>query len=516
MANIILSTINARYIHSSLGLRYLLANMGEMQSETTIKEFVINSRPIDIVEALLRENPSIVGFSVYIWNIEPLTQVVSLLKRIRPDVIIILGGPEISFETEQQSISRDADYIICGAADIEFSQLCRRLLSAANNIGVVQTTRAVPTIITASTPDPGAIHFPYIYYNDEDIAHRIIYVEASRGCPYKCEFCLSALDKTAVPFDLDVFLLAMQDLYDRGARRFKFVDRTFNLKVDNSIRILKFFLERMSNDLFLHFELIPDHLPERLKALVKQFPPGSLQFEIGVQTFNPQVQITIQRKQDNQKTEANLRWLREHTHAHLHTDLIIGLPGENLESIAAGFDKLVGLNPHEIQVGILKRLRGSPIIRHTEMYNMVYNPHPPYNILQTSEIDFDTMQRLSRFARYWDLIANSGRFKNTVKLILQDNPFKNFLQLSDWLFNETGQTHKIALERLFELLFKGISTIFSEKQSMVQQALYQDFISSGMKSRPSFADSTLTVPDTNTGKHENKISIPKRQARHLN
>ena len=521
MPDIILSTLNARYIHSALGLRYLLANMGELQHQTTIKEYVIHSRPIDIVEDLLALQPRIIGFSVYIWNVEPLTQVVSLLKRVRPDIIVVLGGPEVSYETEQQAICQDADYVICGAADLEFASLCQSLISIKPSAD--STPLYTIKKITAAPVDLTELQMPYPFYTDEDIRQRIIYVEASRGCPYKCEFCLSALDKTAVPFELDNFLLEMQRLYERGARRFKFVDRTFNLKIESSIRILEFFLQRLSNDLFLHFELIPDHLPDRLKDVITRFPPGSLQFEIGIQSFNPQVQTIIKRKQNTERTLENLRWLREHSHAHLHTDLIIGLPGEDMQSIAAGFDQLVGLNPHEIQVGILKRLRGSPIIRHTETHAMVYNPHPPYNILQTSKIDFATMQRLTRFARYWDIIANSGRFKHTLPLILQNQAFNNFLTLSDWLFRTTGQTHKIALDRLFTLLYAASSDLFSDRKDAIQVSLGQDFLLTGAKHLPDFfhdiqniekrtSDKTLVPEKRRAG---NSV-IPKRQARHLN
>ena len=238
-------------------------------------------------------------------------------------------------------------------------------------------------------------------------------------------------------------------LHARGARHFKFVDRTFNLNVNSSRRILQFFLERLSDDLFLHFELIPDRLPDGLKELLARFPPGTLQLEVGVQSFNADVQALISRTQDNTRTAANLRWLRQHSHAHIHVDLIGGLPGEDLASFGAGFDRLHALGPHEIQVGILKRLRGAPISRHSDSYGLRFAPQPPYSVLATAHMDFPTLQRLTRFARYWDLIANSGRFAHTLPLLLGDAPFARFLQLSDWLYARTQQTHRIALPRLF-------------------------------------------------------------------
>ena len=446
MASIILTTLNARYIHSSLGLRYLNANMGDLLVKTTILEFIINQNPLDIVEKLLQHNPVIVGFGVYIWNVEQTTQVIALLKQIRPEVFVVIGGPEVSFEHDVQPIVKLTDYVITGMADLTFPKLCNQLIKQ----------HRTPEKIIASTPVPLAeLKMPYLYYTDEDIANRVIYVEASRGCPYKCEFCLSALDKTAWPLDFNLFMQQIHTLYERGARQFKFVDRTFNLKIDTSINILEFFLQRMDENLFVHFELVPDHIPDRLKHVIQRFPPASLQFEIGIQSFNPTVQTLISRKQNNDKAAANLAWLRQSTHAHLHADLIIGLPGEDINSFANGFDKLVALNPHEIQVGILKRLRGAPIIRHINNYEMKFNPFPPYNILSTNQIDFEAMQQLSRFARYWDLIANSGRFNYTKPIILGDSPFNRFMRLSKWLFMETGQTHKISKQPTIAVLFYG-------------------------------------------------------------
>ncbi|KPJ96062.1 MAG: radical SAM protein [Gammaproteobacteria bacterium SG8_11] len=510
MPDIVLTTLNARYIHSALGLRYLLANMGELQSTTAIKEYVIETRPLDIVESLLNLEPKIIGFGVYIWNVESTSKIVALLKQIRPDIQLVIGGPEVSYEYDNTEIFHSADFVISGAADEAFGRLCRQILRG--------DARAEKTI-KAEVPNLSTLRFPYEFYTDTDIAHRVLYVEASRGCPFKCEFCLSALDKTAWPFPLDAFLEQMQQLHERGARRFKFVDRTFNLRVDTSARILEFFLQRLDENLFLHFELIPDHLPEKLKQLITQFPPGSLQFEIGIQTFNPQVQTLISRRQDNSKSQSNLLWLRNETHAHLHTDLIAGLPGEDMASFAESFDQLVKLNPHEIQVGILKRLRGSPIIRHTADYHMVYNPHPPYNVLSTNLIDFTTMQRITRFARYWDMIANSGRFVHSLGKILGDQPFQRFMRLSDWLFASTHQTHKISLPRLFDLLYAALTQELSLEPAVTAEILWRDYQRCGLKKTPRFILENKTLlpihPNGERPLPSERGSTPQRQARHL-
>jgi hypothetical protein len=277
---------------------------------------------------------------------------------------------------------------------------------------------------------------------------------------------------------LDRFLEELEALYARGARLFKFVDRTFNLNVKASLRILQFFLDKLQahpdDPVYAHFEVVPDHLPAALKESIALFPPGALQFEIGIQSFNPQVQALVSRRQDNEKAADNIRWLSEKSHAHLHVDLIAGLPGEDMESFAAGFDKLWALNPHEIQFGILKRLRGTPIIRHTPEFRMVYDPHPPYQILANDRISFADMQRLVRFARYWDLVANSGRFAKTLPLILGQAPFANFMALSDWLYSVTDATHRIALDRLAGLVARWLQEKgISEEQARL--TLAQDF-----------------------------------------
>ena len=448
---ILLSTLNARYTHASLGLRYLLANMGPLQERTTIQEFVIGAKTTDLVERILAHGPRIVGFGVYIWNVEETTRLVAMLKRVAPDVTIILGGPEVSHETGEQEIVKLADYVVTGWGDVTFPKLCREILDGPKPIMKVHA---------GVQPPMEDIALPYSLYSEEDIAHRTLYVEASRGCPFKCEFCLSSLDKTAWPFPLDTFLAELELLYSRGARLFKFVDRTFNLNVKTSLRIMQFFLDKIEaapNDpVYAHFELVPDHLPEALKETIAKFPAGALQFEIGIQSFNPEVQSLVSRRQNNEKAAENIRWLTRHSTAHLHVDLIAGLPGEDVASFARGFDHLVSLGAEEIQFGILKRLRGTPIIRHTQDFGMVYDPYPPYTVLATNRIDFATMQRLVRFARYWDLVANSGRFANTIPVLLGEAPFDNFMAFSDWIYANTDATHRIALDRLAKLVARWL------------------------------------------------------------
>ncbi|MDO8774247.1 MAG: DUF4080 domain-containing protein [Burkholderiaceae bacterium] len=510
--DVVLCTLNAKYIHASLGLRYLLANMGDLQPQTALCEFTIARQTEELAAELLRLNPKVIGFGVYIWNVTPTCALVKRLKAQRPDIRIVLGGPEVSHETGEQEIVQLADHVITGWGDVSFPKLCRALLYGP---------KPLMKVIPGEQPPLDQIALPYAHYSDADLAHRLLYVEASRGCPFKCEFCLSSLDKTAWAFDLELFLGELSTLYARGARNFKFVDRTFNLKIDASVRILQFFLDKLNNaqvpagppqgelaptggsaareaasvgaSLFVHFEVIPDHLPDRLKDMIARFPPGVLQFEVGIQSFNVDVQQRISRRQDNDKTVANLAWLVQQSNAHLHTDLIFGLPGESLASFGAGFDRLHALKPHEIQLGILKRLRGTPIARHTLEHGMVYDPLPPYQVQHTGVVSRPQMQRFVRLARYWDLVANSGRFKQTMAVLLDapspslsplPSPFWAFMAFSDWLWQSSNKTSGLTPEALVDALHDYLTTQRQLDAATVQATLLADYVASGARARP--------------------------------
>ena len=503
---IVLATLNARYIHASFGLRYLLANLGPLRSETCLLEFDIQQRPMDVAEAILAREPKIVGLGVYIWNVAETTQVVATLKRVRPELIVILGGPEVSYEVEHQEIVRLADFVVTGEADLKFAELCREILAG---------TPPAAKIVAAEIPDLAQLALPYDFYTDEDVAHRVIYVEASRGCPFTCEFCLSSLDVPVRQFALARLLGEMGRLLERGVNQFKFVDRTFNLNIASSKAILQFFLERWRPGLFVHFEMIPDRLPEALREVIAGFPPGALQFEVGVQTFNEDVSKNISRRQDYGRLEENFRFLRGQTGVHVHADLIAGLPGETLESFAAGFDRLVALRPQEIQVGILKRLRGTPIVRHDQPNQMVYSPYPPYEILRNNLLDFPVLQRLRRFARHWDLVGNSGNFIETTPLLWSGgaSPFAAFMKWSEWLHARARQPHGIALARLAEWLFEYLTKERGQAAAEVAQSIWRDWRRAGRREKPEFLAPYLT--DAGVRISLVQPAAPKRQARHL-
>lgn len=514
--SIVLCTLNARYVHASLGLRCLLANMGDLRSRTVLREYTVARAPAEIVQDLLAllgppgpGQVQILGFGVYIWNATATAAVLSRLRAARPGLKIVLGGPEVSHELDTQPLCAWADHVITGWGELSFPKLCRALLHGP---------RPLMPVIAGEQPALDALALPYAEYTDTDLAQRVVYVEASRGCPFRCAFCLSALDKTAWAFALPRFLAALETLFQRGARNFKFVDRTFNLKIDAAVQILQFFLDRVhAAGLLVHFELIPDHLPERLQRLIARFPAGVLQFEVGVQTWDPAVQARIQRVQDNACTEQHLRWLVRHTQAHVHADLIFGLPGETLAGFGRGFDRLLALGPHEIQLGVLKRLRGAPLALTAPASGLVFDLDPPYAIKESADVSADELARFTRLARYWDLIGNSGRYPRTRALLFAPawttSPFLRLLDLSDWLWARTGATHRWTPEQLVDHLADYLCALPGADPAVVEQALLDDYLASGARGRPRCLRARL--PPGATPVRQRPQATARRQRQHL-
>lgn len=505
--DIVLATLNARYQHSSFGLRYLMANLGPLADRAVIKEFVIKKDPTEIVDEILAINPKIVGLGVYIWNTIQSIEVVRQLKAKSPETIVVVGGPEVSFEIEEQEYFQLADFIFKGESDFLFREFCEKLLN--------ENKKPELKIVSGNLPDIKTIRLPYFLYNDDDIKNRVIYVEASRGCPYKCEYCLSSLDVSVRNFDIDHFLAEMETLIQRGARQFKFVDRTFNLSPTVSNKILSFFLSRIELGLFLHFEMVPDRLPVDLRELIEKFPKGSLQFEIGIQTWNPTVARNVSRRQDYTKIGENLIFLRERTGVHTHADLIVGLPGETLESFAKGFDELTKLGPDEVQVGILKRLKGTPINKRSEQFGMKYSLRSPFQILETKDMTSEEIIQMDHFASFWDSIANSGRFIGFMRKF-KDDPsdaslFWKFFELSQALYLRFKRTHSIHHEVLLEAVHDYACEQLGWSNEETTRILHDDLKRIGAVNFPAF----LKMKSEKPLERSAKPAIPRRQHRFL-
>ncbi len=481
MTPIVLVGINSRYAHTAIGLRYLRANLHELREHSVIEEFVIGESAQNITEKILRHSPRIVGIGTYIWNAIDVQRLILTLKKVAPELVIVLGGPEVSHRPFRVDFSA-ADYIVPGEGELLFYRLCRDLL---------QGTPPKERILSPQLPDLKRIELPYDEYSDHDLRHRYTYVEASRGCPFRCEFCLSAIDERVRMFDMDRLMEALEKLWQRGARHFKFIDRTFNLNIRHATRLIDFFLSK-EEPYTLHFEVIPDHFPETLRERIRRFPPATLQLEIGIQTLDPRVLERIERRMDLRKVRENIAFLEHETHAHLHLDLIVGLPGESLEGFAANLDALKRLTDAEIQIGILKKLSGTTLHRHDETYGMVYSDLPPYDILKNDLLPFETIQKMKRFARFWDLVYNSGNFRQTVGYLFQkEGVFTGFFDFCEWIYAQTASTWQISLNRMAELLF-GYLQAEGYDAAMIARSLASDLLSIEGRKLPAFLRGYVT------------------------
>ena len=499
MKEIILTTFNARYTHTSIALRYLFANLHELQEKAHIVESVINSSIADAVETILDYQPKIIGIGAYIWNALEVQEFIAMVKKVSPHTYIVLGGPEASHLPHRVDFSK-ADFIIQGEGDVAFYTLCKQLLDH-------QPPKE--RLIKAPMVDLNAIELPYAYYTEHDIKNRYCYVEASRGCPFTCEFCLSSADKKVRDIEIERFLSELEMLWNKGVRNFKFIDRTFNLSIENATKLLDFFLSK-SEEYFVHFEVIPDHFPQALREKIAQFPPAALQLEVGIQTLDPVISKNIHRRLNIPKIEENLAFLQQHTHAHLHVDLIVGLPGESLEGFGANLDKLHALTQCEIQIGILKKLSGTTLSRHDEIYGMVYSDKPPYDIVQNNLISFKQMQAMKRFARFWDMVYNSGNFKKSATLLWKEGKvYDGFSAFSLWLYAQTESTWQISLDRLAELIFRYLCEVMHYDEDAMKALLIEDIMTVRGRKMPSF------LRENYLPKEEQKESAYKHNKRQL-
>jgi radical SAM superfamily enzyme YgiQ (UPF0313 family) len=499
---IILSTLNSRYTHSSVGLRYLYANMQELQEETLLLEFSINDAIQSIAEKILDEEPEIIGLGIYIWNAQQSHELIEILKKVSPKTKIILGGPEVSYEPFRVDFSK-VDFIIQGEGDTSFYKLCK---------AIQEETPPQEKIIKPVLEDLSALKLPYEHYTQHDIDNRYIYIEASRGCPFMCEFCLSSIDEKVRNFDIDQLVKEFEHLWSMGARNFKFVDRTFNLNMKFANAILDFFLSK-EPPYFAHFEVIPDHFPESIKQKIALFPAGALQLEIGIQTLNLEVANNINRPLKLEKIKKNLDFIENQTKAHVHLDLIVGLPGEDLESFGKNLNELVRISSSEIQIGILKKLSGTTLDRHDIKFGMRYSDIPPYDILSNDLLSFKQIQKMKRFARFWDLTYNSGNFKNSIVLLWKDDTvYDSFFAFSEWIYSQTDSTWKISLERLSKLLFDYLCDELNIEKEKVAELLIKDLLKIKGRIVPAYLKPYANTRVKNVSKELSQAN--KRQAKH--
>lgn len=428
MKTIVLLACNARYHHCSHSLRVLLANMGSLKPSCRLLEFTEGLPLTDVAEAVLRLEPAIIGFSTYIWSEPVMRSLAGMLRAAGCKAVFVFGGPEFQDPADLPPAAGWADFIVSGEGEEAFPALCSRIITE----NLAGGSGAAPALFKAAPVKLEATEFPYSCYTDDDLRERTVYVESSRGCRGACAFCLSPVQGRLRTFPTAPFLEQLSLLHARGLRRFKFLDR--DLLHSDWPAILPFLRELGRQEpVFVHFELSPGRLPEGLFEQLELMPPGSVQLEVGVQSTDAEVLARIGRPPTPDLVLADVRRLSAMASIWLHCDLLAGLPGQTMASIAAGLDALWKLGVAEIQLVPVKRLRGSRLSSFNADFAQVWNAEAPYDLLTSGTLSFEQLQDLRHFSKLFEKMHNSGGLLQSTALLMREQPFEDFMGFVRWV-----------------------------------------------------------------------------------
>jgi len=459
---VVLTALSAKLIHKTLAPWCLKAYCDAHDSDCkiTVQEHTVNDHVQDIVTALYQSAPDVVGFSCYIWNIEEVRRVASMLKKYLPDCNIILGGPEVSFETDYSAYPF-ADFIIQGAGEAAFLELLREIKTGEISRGEIIKSQNQPALNELPTPYTAAYYKSFEEGRMLSIANQLIYFESSRGCPFSCTYCLSSAESGVEELALERVRSELDSLAAHGAKCIKFVDRTFNANRHRAGEILRHILT-LETDCTFHFEVAADLFDDALLELIEQMPEGRVQFEIGIQSTNRETLEAIDRVMDIDRVLQNIHTLIGFDNCHIHVDLIAGLPFETPETFAKGIDACMSVRPHMLQLGFLKLLKGTKIRTNMEAYGYVYDDFPPYEVFQSHSMCFADMIKLKGIETVVDKFYNSGVFKNTITYALDcvfARPYELFEALAEFCKEENP---KVSQKRAYTVLYRFLCTYMDQ------------------------------------------------------
>ncbi|WP_018131069.1 B12-binding domain-containing radical SAM protein [Effusibacillus pohliae] len=480
--NILLTTLNAKYVHSSLALRYLRSYAEPHFPGIRLVEYTINDLAEKIAADIYKRQPDVVGFSCYIWNITETIAVIKRLKKVLPDVKIILGGPEVSYETrlfmEQHPY---IDYVVAGEGEQTFLELLQALAAGRGAEGIPGVVYRDGDMIWENPPRPLLSNLNVIPspYQDrlEELENRIVYFECSRGCPFKCQYCLSSIEDGVRYFHLERVKRDLKRLIDAGVRQIKFVDRTFNIHKRYALEIFQFLIDNRRDTTF-HFEITADILkPDVVDFLNEHAPKGLFQFEIGVQSTNDLTNELVQRRQNFEKLANTVRKIKQGGKIHQHLDLIAGLPEEDYASFRKTFNDVYALQPDELQLGFLKMLKGVGVKIRAAEHGYVWNDEPPYEILYNNVLSYDDILRLKGVEDILERYSNSHKFDVSLPYIIAQEfatPFDFFQDFADYW--ETHGLFKIGhrLKALYQHLYDFLQTRNSKHLPVIRELLKLD------------------------------------------
>ena len=480
---VLLTTLNSKFIHSSLALRYIRAYCRDKPYDLKVREFTINDSVDLVLGEIYKEAPDIAAFSCYIWNITETMALARRIKQVKEDTVIVLGGPEVSYDSlDIMKRNPFIDYIVRGEGEETFRELMEHI---AEGRGAIEGIRGVTYRSGGSVVENkgrelirnlDTIPFPYL--PDDGLKDRIAYYEASRGCPFRCRYCLSSTIRGVRFFPVDRVKRDLDCLIGWGVKQVKFVDRTFNCKSSFSREIFSYLIEK-GGDINFHFEITADLLNAELIRLLHTAPPGLFQFEVGVQTTNPGVLKEINRKTRQDVLFQNVKEISRGGNIHQHLDLIAGLPGEDMTSFAKSFDDVYGLAPDMLQLGFLKLLKGSGIRERAQEYGYVFTAEPPYEVLSNKWMGFEDMRRLKLVEQVLEYYYNSHGFDNTIDYMISytgRGAFAFFKDLSEYWEEKDLHLVRHRRKRLYSLLYEYCRVRLEAPAIMVNELLKLDFL----------------------------------------
>lgn len=495
----VIVALNSKYIHSSLAPWYLKNICKDLRGNIKVLEYTINDDMEGILSRIFAEKPGVIAFSCYIWNIVEVLKLSSNLKKVLPSALMILGGPEVSFEPEKiMSKNPFIDYIICGEGEFSFKELLITIETTINEkekIKKFEEVKKIEEIEGLCFKKGGEIIYkggycltenldllPSPYSNDmlKKLDNKIVYYESSRGCPFSCSYCLSSTFLGVRYFSLDRVKKDITCLLDAKVKQIKFVDRTFNCNKKRAKEIIKFVIENGKNTNF-HFEAAGDLFDEEMLEILSKAKKGLIQFEIGVQSTNERTLMEVGRKTDIENIFKNVKKLISYGNIHIHLDLIAGLPNEDLKSAMESFNRVYELRPHQLQLGFLKILKGTKIRDNAKKYGYCFREYPPYEVLFNNYISFDEIIELKGIEHILDKYYNSKRFINSLNYLIEkkfDSAFDFFKEF--YLYNlKAGYLDRALPARsLYTILYEFIKTILHESEHSVMQDLLKfDYLS---------------------------------------
>lgn len=478
----ILVAINSKFIHSNLAVRYLKRFTEDLQYTCKIEEFSINDRVERIVEEIILNKPDVVAFSCYIWNISYIKRVASLIRLINPQIKIIFGGPEVSFDSKNYLIEGYCDFLIEGEGEESYKELITYLLEKdkkyINNIKSLYYVANREVIYTGerNLMDINNIVFPY--EDLEELENKIIYYEASRGCPFNCKYCLSSTVHGVRFLNMDRVKRELEFFISKGVTLLKFIDRTFNCNHEFAYDIWKFIIGKNPPNMTFHFEISADLLTEKEIDLLSKARKGLIQFEVGVQSTNKEVLKNINRNADFLEIKEKVEELLKIKNINQHLDLIAGLPGEDYNSFKESFNDLYSIEPDQIQLGFLKLLKGSSMREEVDKWGMVYSPYTPYEILKTNNISYGEILKLKKIEEVLDKYYNSRKFNNILKYFLKrfQTPFEFYEKLSEYFYDNGYFSRSISSVEYYKVFLDFNKEILKEKSYILEEIIKYDYL----------------------------------------